>query len=138
MQLIRSAEILESFKQACAKYEKHDMRYSKAESAEGIFIDDFIEFAYIVFMSLKQADEDSALKKAFRNWCEFHYSGINNLSVFFIYVDHLFSQSVTDIWIQKWDSKGRNIAKEHEIVCRIFILSGQTALQNFYKSGVIS
>ncbi|OTG87928.1 hypothetical protein [Acinetobacter sp. ANC 3813] len=138
MQLIRSAKSAEGFKEACIKYEGFDARYVHTEDQQGVFKNDFIECAYIVYLLLQQAEDDSPLKKAFDIWREFYCEGSKNLSVFFRYVDHLFCDAVTGVWLFKWDSKDRKIAKEREMICRIFILSGITAIEKFYKSGALS
>ena len=138
MQLIRSAQSAEGFKEACIKYQGFDARYAEIQDQQGVFENDFIECAYIVYLVLQQSEKDSEARKAFEIWREINCEGSKNLGVFFCYVDHLFSEAVTHTWLFKWDSKDRNIAKEREMICRIFILSGMTAIEKFYKSGALS
>lgn len=138
MQLIRNKENLEGFQAVCEKYEKYDARYLQRQLQDEIFTNDFIECAYIVFLIMKQSEEEAAAKKAFNLWRNFCCENPTNLAVFFQYVDQLFSDAVTHVWHKEWDSKDRNIAKEREMICRIFILNGITVQEKFYRSGALT
>lgn len=137
MQLSRDESLLNEFVGLATKYQKHDVTYNHLDHADGAFIDAAVERAYIVYLYVRLAEDESNIKKVFNQWRAFHFGESRRIDVFFKYVEMLNSPKVSNTWEYKWDAKDRNINLEHEYLCRIFILSGITAQMSFYGSGTL-
>lgn len=136
MPLSRSESTLNEFIAIAIKYQEHDAAYSDLSHLDGVFISAAVERAYVVFLHIRLADDESDIKKAFHAWRSFHYGESKTLGIFFEYLKMIEGEQVTYYWETRLDCKARNIELERECLCRIFILSGLTAQMKFYKSGV--
>jgi len=137
MQLERNNSLLNEFIGVAVKYQAYDDTYNDLSHADGIFSSVPVEKAYIVFLYLKHAQEESNIKKAFNQWRIFHFGESRRMTTFFKFIEMLNSKEVSSTWENKWDAKDRNIDLERECLCRIFILSGITAQMSFYRSGIL-
>ncbi len=135
MPLDRSESSLNEFLTIATKYQARDENYQDLSHTDGVFNTWIVERAYIIFLSLRFAAEDSKIKKAFNAWRSFHYGESKALGIFFEYVKAVLGDEVTYYWDMKLDCKARNIETERECLCRIFILSGLTAQMKFNQFG---
>lgn len=138
MQLERNVSLLSEFIELATKYQPYDATYTDLSHEDGVFNNGAVERAYIVFLYVRLADEESNLKKAFNFWREFHYGDSRRISVLFEFINAVNSDQVSDIWLNKWDAKDRNINLEREYLCRIFMLSGITARMSFERTGILT
>ncbi len=136
--LERTESLLNEFIDLATKYQAYDSTYMQLDHSNGAFLSDAVERAYIVFLNVRLAAEGSNVKRVFSYWREFHYGESRKIGILFAYIDAVFSAYVSEIWLYRWDAKDRNINLEHEVTCRIFILSGITAKQSFERSGALT
>ena len=135
MQLQRNDSLLNEFIGLATKYQPYDSTYSDLSHADGAFTSEPVEKAYIVFLYVRLAEEESNLKKSFNLWREFYYGDSRRISVLFEFINAVNSEQVTNMWLYKWDAKDRNIDLEREYLCRIFMLCGITTRMSFEQSG---
>lgn len=135
--LNRDDSVLNEFLAIATKYQAFDSTYNDLSHSDGAFLNECVERAYIVFMYVRFAEDESNIKKAFNLWRSFYFGESRRIDVFFKFMEMLHGQNVNEIWLNKWDCQFRNINLEREYICRIFILYGITVQLQFYKSGVL-
>lgn len=135
MQTTKSEKDLSAFTDLCTKYQPYDSRYADLSMNGNCFNDPLVESACLIYLILVLSAEDSNVKKAYNAWRKYHHGESRRIHILFNYVDHLMDDCITDIWHMRFDTKNRNMQKDWELICRIFIVWGMVAQKAFKHIG---